>query len=278
MQDSNRRHPRMLGVAVVVLASKAATAANFTLEGGTLAVRTTNAPEALVFEADGASVVRSVRVGRGGGAATNEDTDLLVIDPDFSLVTTEPVMQMNASTGTLVLGSGDGATAGESGELYIENGSGTTNVWVFGTGQAYLGNTGSSGTLYLDNGTASWNSIVLAGSTGNVTNQLGGNGLVKAWARINADGTVASCWRCNLEADETRLISGFTGSYEVDFTPVGTDIRDRPWTCSLGTGAVFGAIGQIGCVQRSGDASSIFVDTRNTLGAADNLPFTVVVY
>ena len=247
-------------------------------QGGRLGIRTTNDEGALIFEADGASVPRSVRIGRGGAAATNEDTDLLVIDPDFSTVTTEPVMEMNASTGTLILGSGSGSTPGESGELYIENGSGTTNIWVFGTGQAYLGNTGSSGTLYVDNGTASWNSIVLAGSTSSVTNQFNGNGIVKAWARINADGAVASCYRCNGDTGETRLISGFTGAYEVDFTPVGTDISGRPWTCSLGNGATFGAIGQISCVTRSGDASSIFIDTRNTVGDSANLAFTVVVY
>ncbi len=89
---------------------------------------------------------------------------------------------------------------------------------------------------------------------------------------------MASCYRCNAATTETQLIPGFTDSYEVDFTPVGTDISGRPWTCSLGTGAVHGAIGQIGCVQRTGDPSSIFVDTRDTTGANANLAYTVVVY
>lgn len=258
MKRSNRRYWIMVGAAG-------------------LAVGTVSVSLAVVFQAvNGPPSV--VRVGRGGPPAARDDTDLVVVDPDFTEIDSEPVMEMNASTGTLSLGSGSVATAGESGELYIENGSGTTNVWVFGTGQAYLGNSGSSGTLYMDNGTASWNSIVLAGSTGTLTNQYAGNGLVKAWARINFDGTVASCYRCNVATDETRLIPGYTGAYEVDFTPVGTDIRDRPWTCSMGTGATFGAIGQIGCVQRSGDASSIFVDTRDTVGTSANVAFTVVVY
>jgi hypothetical protein len=244
--------------------------------GGKFAVKTTAGPGALVFEADGNSAVRSVRVGRGGAAATNEDTDLVVIDPFYAASLTEPVMQMDASTGTLYLGSGNGVTPGQGGELYIENGIGSIGVWLFGDGSAYLGNSGHSGTLFLDNGGASWSSIVLSGSSGNLTNQFAGNGLVKAWARINSTGTVASCYRCSAAAADTNRI--VLGAYEVDFTPVGTDISGRPWTCSLGNGAVFGAIGQIGCVQRSGDPSSIFVDIRNTTGAAADAAFTVVVY
>lgn len=247
--------------------------------GGTIGVRSAVNLNAIVFKADAQSTVRSVQVGSGGSATTNEDTDLLVMDPDFTASVTEPVMQMNASTGTLILGSGDASNNGESGELYIDNGAGTTNVWLFGTGQAYLGNTGSSGTLYLDDGTATWTSIVLSGTTGTISSsQVNGNGIVKAWALINADGTVASCYHCNTNTAETRLISGFTGSYEVDFTPIATDIRSRPWTCSVGNSSTFSAIGQIGCVQRSGDASSIFVETRDTTGAASNIAFTVVVY
>jgi hypothetical protein len=117
---------------------------------------------------------------------------------------------------------------------------------------------------------------LLTGSSDDVVNKFDGNGVVKAWARINADGTVASCHRCDPSTAETRSLS--TGTYEVDFTPVGTDISSRPWTCSLGNGASFGAVDQIGCVQRAGDASSIFVDIRNISGASTNLAFTVVVY
>jgi hypothetical protein len=158
----------------------------------------------------------------------------------------------------------------------MESGDGKTNVWLYGSGQAYLGSSGYAGYFALDNGTSSWSSITLAGSTGNLTNQFAGNGLVKAWSRINADGTVASCYRCDASIAETRSLG--TGVYEVDFTPVGTDISSRPWSCSLGTGAVFGAIGQIGCVQRSGDPSSLFVDIRSTTGVATNVAYTVVVY
>jgi hypothetical protein len=247
--------------------------------GGRLAIRTTVNPAAVMFEATGqAPGAGVVRVGRGGSVEINENTDLLVIDPDFAALSTEPVMTMDASLGTLTLGSGNSVNVGEQGELLLESGTGATNVWLYGNGGAYLGSSGFPGYFAIDNGTNSWSSIQLSGSNGNVVNQFGGNGVVKAWARINADGTVASCYRCDPSATETRLIPGFTGAYEVDFTPVGTDISSRPWSCSLGTGAVFGAIGQIGCVQRSGDPSSIFVEIRNTAGATANQAYTVVVY
>ena len=234
-------------------------------------------PAALVFEANGQTAGAGiVRVGRGGSAEINEDTDLVVIDPFFTASSTEPVMQMDASAGTLILGSGNSATAGNSGELYIENGLGTTNVWLFGTGQAYLGNSGASGYLALDDGTAHWASINLYGSTGDVVNQLNGNGVVKAWARMNGDGTVASCYRCSTSPTDTQRFSA--GTYEVDFTPVGTDISSRPWTCSLGTGAVFGASGEISCVQRAGDPSSLFVSVRNSAGTSVDQAYTIAVY
>jgi hypothetical protein len=247
--------------------------------GGRLAIRTIVNPAALIFEANGQTAGAGiVRVGRGGSADINEDTDLVVIDPDFLASSTEPVMQMDASSGTLILGSGNSTNAGKYGMLYMENGLGSTNVWLYGYGQAYLGSSSHSGYLALDNGSSSWSSINLYGSSGDVINQLNGNGVVKAWARLNADGTVASCYRCDPSAAETRKIAGFTGAYEVDFTPVGTDISGRPWTCSLGTGAVFGASGEISCVQRAGDPSSVFVDVRTSAGVSADQPYTIVVY
>ena len=55
-------------------------------------------------------------------------------------------------------------------------------------------------------------------------------GLVKAWARLNANGTVISCFRCNPEPSETRRLG--VGIWEVDFTPLGTDISTRPRMCT----------------------------------------------
>lgn len=245
--------------------------------GGLFRVRTTVNPAALVFEADGRTPGAGVvRIGRGGSAEINENTDLLVIDPDFTASSTEPVMFMDASTGTLSLGSGNALGVGEQGELWLKTSTGGIGMFLNGNGTAFLGRSLFPGSLAIDDGTGSYGSIQMEGSTGNLTNQFGGSGLVKAWARINADGTVASCYRCDPSVAETRSLG--TGQYEVDFTPVGTDVSSRPWTCSLGTGAVFSASGEISCVQRSGDPSSLFVFVRSTAGALLNQAYTVVVY
>ena len=42
---------------------------------------------------------------------------------------------------------------------------------------------------------------------------LGGDSAIKGWAQINADGTVASCYRCNTDVLQTRTLG--TGVYEV---------------------------------------------------------------
>jgi hypothetical protein len=73
--------------------------------------------------------------------------------------------------------------------------------------------------------------VQLRASDANVTNLFSNeadqsNGLVKAWARINFDGTIIACWRCNTDTAETNRIT--TGQYEVDFTPLATDITGRP--------------------------------------------------
>jgi hypothetical protein len=47
------------------------------------------------------------------------------------------------------------------------------------------------------------------------------NGLVKAYAEINTDGTIAASWRCNTDPLETQRLA--TGSHEVDFTLLAID-------------------------------------------------------
>ena len=73
--------------------------------------------------------------------------------------------------------------------------------------------------------------VQLRASDANVTNLFSNeedqsNGLVKAWAQITADGTIVACWRCNTDTAETRRLGA--GNYEVDFTPLATDISRRP--------------------------------------------------
>jgi hypothetical protein len=106
---------------------------------------------------------------------------------------------------------------------------------------------------------------------------LTGNGMLKAWARINADGTVASCWRCNTVPTETQSLPG-TGTYEVDFTPVGTDISGRPRMAvldNLGTGSTSGSIS---LADRAGDPSSVYVVTLDTTGGAADRPFVLIIF
>jgi hypothetical protein len=123
----------------------------------------------------------------------------------------------------------------------------------------------------------------LRASNGNLTNLFSndeneGNGLVKAWAQINADGTIAACWRCNTDTAETRQI-GVTGSYEVDFTPLNTDITGRPRSVSIDN-IVGGNLPQasIYAADRSGDASSVFVETVDVDGTLLDRSFVLIIY
>jgi hypothetical protein len=145
-----------------------------------------------------------------------------------------------------------------------------------GTGYIVLGNAGSSedGDIRV-NDTDGSQSIYLDGASGNVTNQFAGNGLVKAWARINSDGTVASCWRCSTSASNTQKVG--TGQYEVDFT-IASDIRARPRTGILDRHTTSTSNGMITLADRAGDNSSVWVDTKDPSGTATDQAFTVVIY
>lgn len=133
--------------------------------------------------------------------------------------------------------------------------------------------------------------VELEGRDANVTNRFFnepglGNGLVKAWARIDHKGNVIACWRCNLDDAETQQLSD--GRYEVDFTPLGPDIGERPRSAIVNGhkppfGAAApgdappGAVAMIGL--RQGDVSSVEVITRR-LDNGDRIswPFTVLIY
>jgi hypothetical protein len=123
--------------------------------------------------------------------------------------------------------------------------------------------------------------VELRGSTANVTNLFSNdedesNGLVKAWAKINADGSIAACWRCNTDASET-LRTG-TGLYSVDFTPLAPDITGRPRSATV-SGVSATPLATIRMADTAGDASSVNVATNNpTTGAFANAPFVVLIY
>jgi hypothetical protein len=142
-----------------------------------------------------------------------------------------------------------------------------------------IGSDDDDGRLRVESGLG--DPVELRGSTGNVTNPFSNdpdesNGLVKAWAKINADGSIDACWRCNTSGGETRRVS--TGLYEVDFTPLATDITGRPRSAVIsGTSGV--PVGALRMANTSGDESSVNVAINNpTTGALANAPFVVLIY
>ena len=139
-----------------------------------------------------------------------------------------------------------------------------------------VGGGGSHGTILLKKSTGT-TKMKLIGRVGTIQNAFTGNGTVKAWAQINANGTIDSCWRCNQSVTETKKLS--TGRYEVDFTPLGADIRSRPRLATIdGHDSSATSPGIIYVETRSGDSSSVYVDLENESGAADSdRPFTLVI-
>jgi hypothetical protein len=132
-------------------------------------------------------------------------------------------------------------------------------------------------TLYLVDDAPSSCQAYIKGCTPGVRNTgLAGDGFVKGWARINADGTIASCYNCNPDTNETRKIS--TGAYEVDFTPLGDDVTGRPRSATLDNLSGSAPQGEIGVADRSGDSSSVFVATRDDGGTFTDKSFVVVIY
>jgi hypothetical protein len=126
--------------------------------------------------------------------------------------------------------------------------------------------------------------VELRADDGNLTNLFvndpsASNGLIKAWAAIDADGTIAACWRCNRDPDETQQLA--PGSYEVDFTPLATDITERPRmaTVSGNNGAMPQAT--IRAVDRTTppDDSTVHIFTENpATGDRVDAPFVLVIY
>jgi hypothetical protein len=101
------------------------------------------------------------------------------------------------------------------------------------------------------------------------------NGLVKAWANINADGTIAACWRCNTDPSET-LRTG-TGVYQVDFTPLSTDITGRPRSAVISGAGVFPQA-VIRVADIDDDASALNIATNAPGGGLVDVPFVLIIY
>jgi hypothetical protein len=125
--------------------------------------------------------------------------------------------------------------------------------------------------------------VQLRATTGNVINRFSNeedqsNGLGKAWAQIAANGTIVACWRCNTDTAETRLFSD-PGEYEVDFTPLATDLTGRPRSATIddladGTEGP----GSITLADRELDARSVYVNTTDADGTESNRSFILIIY
>jgi hypothetical protein len=143
-----------------------------------------------------------------------------------------------------------------------------------------LGGATGDARLRLRNGDGA-NAVDLRASNGSLANLFSNgenesNGLVKAWAQIFSDGTVFACWRCNRDPNETRRLA--TGAYEVDFTPLATDITGRPRSATLDSNTENQVMaGAIILGDRSADSSSVLVTTRLD-GSASDLPFVLIIY
>jgi hypothetical protein len=105
------------------------------------------------------------------------------------------------------------------------------------------------------------------------------NGLVKAWAQINGDGAIVACWRCNTDPSETRRIG--EGQYEVDFTPLATDITGRPRLATFDTHvSVVNGLrgGAVHLGDLDDDASLVFVVTTDSAGADADRSVVLMIY
>jgi hypothetical protein len=124
--------------------------------------------------------------------------------------------------------------------------------------------------------------VALNASTATLTNLFDNaenksNGVVKAWAQINANGTIEACWRCNIDTAETNRVA--TGEYHVDFTPLSTDISGRPRSATIdnltGNQATPGAID---LADLFSDPSTVVVHTANVNGVDSDRPFVLIIY
>lgn len=99
-----------------------------------------------------------------------------------------------------------------------------------------------------------------------------------ACCRIQSSGVPigAESFRCNLSGLETRRVA--LGNYEVDFTPVSTDVRPFVRLATLDTQAAGSINAEIGVADRAGDNSSVFVSIRNNAGAAVDGGFNICLF
>jgi len=182
-------------------------------------------------------------------------------------------LSYHAFQAQLILGGGT-----HEGILLLKDDDGvTTTIDLDGrTGGIRLGGNGEDGDLIVYDNTNT-ETFRVNGQSGSATNELSSNGLVKAWARINSDGTVLSCWRCDQAVSATFQLS--TGSYLVDFSPLGPDIQSRPRTAIIDShDTSVAAPGAIRLANSSPSTRVLVLTTDVIDGTSADRPFTVFVF
>ena len=182
---------------------------------------------------------------------------------------------MDGETGDVRLGG-----AGQAGALYLRDHDGVTTTVSFHAGSQtiVLGGGSEDGDLQVKNvygGTA----IQLDGESGNLTNNVFGDGLVKAWARYHASGLIHSCWNCSDNGSSIRVNEG---GYIVDFSPLTANIGSRPLAAVIDSHGDFDQTGLIEAhpwwVSGQQSAQKVFVQTYNSSDEFANRGFTVFVF
>ncbi len=258
---TTRIHNTALGVAVAALVALSAT----TPEAGAQSSVSMNDGSVEILAADGDSLLLLDNGAdyTAGGNGLTAALNLRGSDGPTTLF-------FNAFQAQLIVGGGS-----HEGIVLLKDDDGvTTTIEADGRiGAIFLGGNGEDGDLVVFDNTDA-ETFRVNGQTGSATNALGANGLIKAWARINADGTVLSCWRCDSSAT-FRLAEG---SYIVSFAPLGLNIHSRPRAAvidSHDTGVSLGGVVRLANSQ----ATTVLASTGSLpLGESADRPFTVFIY
>ncbi len=219
---------------------------------------------AVVFDVNDVNTTQVVRFGRADPSGFDEmNIDIELIDEGSTLAADDRSIFLDSSAANITLGSGSSTEPGSDGDLFLEDGLGTTNILIDGATGNFTQNIDNTGTTF----------------------DFDGNGAVKAWAIIESDGTVARCWKCSGAASNTSQVD--TGQYQVGFNLNG--IENRPVlatvSCPVSSIGILPAIFQcaqagatINVAPRLFTDSAYFVFTRDSAGTPSDRAFTLVVF
>lgn len=259
--QTRRIHTSTIGAAVLSMVALLST----TPEAGAQSTVSIDSDRIEILDTDGDSAVLLDNGAdyTAGGNGRTANLNLRASDGPTTLF-------YNAFQAQLILGGGT-----HEGIVLLRDDNGTTTtIEADGrTGAVYLGGNGEDGDLIVYDNTDS-ETFRINGQTGSATNAFGANGLVKAWARMNADGTVLSCWRCD-SAATFRLAAG---AYIVSFAPLGLDIHSRPRSAVIDSHDT--GVSSSGVVRlANSSATTVLASTGSLpLGDAADRPFTVFIF